>query len=372
MRIVFWQNCLSPHQLPYITHLLDDPRVDSVVVVAGEAVSASRAKMGWSVGDYPGLDRCEVYLSPMPQTIDHLLSARQKDTWHLFTGISAFPFVFSVLLRSLRYTLRRGLILELPNTFAHGRRNAKPLWLHRLRYMLGDRKYETSFTKVFAMGQRAVDYYRGLCSSWQVYPFIYCVGNGQEVLTGQPAGAAKFAFVGSLTPRKSPLTILEAASLCVNKSLMGGVTLVGEGIERERLESFVTKENLEDVNLLGTVPNMEIPQILSQSDILILPSLHDGWGAVVNEALNSGCYVLCSDQCGAKELLTDPNRGRVFKAGDAQQLARLMETCCQELDAIRKGRSARLQWANRSISGAVVARYMVDCLADVPANQPWR
>ena len=198
------------------------------------------------------------------------------------------------------------------------------------------------------------------------------MGNGQEVLTEQSVGGAKFAFVGSLTPRKSPLTILEAASLCVNKSLMGGVTLVGEGIERERLESFVTKENLEDVNLLGTVPNMEIPQILSQSDILILPSQHDGWGAVVNEALNSGCYVLCSDQCGAKELLTDPNRGRVFKAGDAQQLARLMETCCQELDAIRKGRSARLQWANRSISGAVVARYMVDCLSDVPASQPWR
>ena len=34
MRIVFWQNCISPHQMPFITRLADDPRVDEVVVVA--------------------------------------------------------------------------------------------------------------------------------------------------------------------------------------------------------------------------------------------------------------------------------------------------------------------------------------------------
>ena len=42
MRIVLWQNCLSPHQLPYIVHLLDDERVDAVVVVAGDTVSGVR------------------------------------------------------------------------------------------------------------------------------------------------------------------------------------------------------------------------------------------------------------------------------------------------------------------------------------------
>jgi glycosyltransferase involved in cell wall biosynthesis len=372
MRIVFWQNCLSPHQLPYITHLQDDPRVDSVVVAAGEAVSAGRAKMGWNVGDYPGLDRCEVYLSPMPQTIDYLLSLRQEDTWHLFTGISAFPFVFSAFKRSLAYSLRRGLIMELPNTFAYGRRNAKPLWLHHFRYMLGDRKYAACFHKVFAIGQRAVDYYRGLCSSWQVYSFVYCVGGSHDRLATLPTGGAKFVFVGSLDSRKSPITILDAVSRIVVKSFGQGVTLIGEGMARGRLENYIAKENLKGVDLMGTISNTEIPHILSQNDILILSSLHDGWGAVVNEALNSGCYVLCSDQCGAKELLTDPSRGRVFQAGNAHQLAELMETCCQEIDSIRRGRAARLQWARRSISGKVVARYMVDCLADASVKQPWR
>ena len=49
MRIVFWQNCLSPHQLPYIVHLMDDKRVDEVVVVTEESISDERKKMGWEL-----------------------------------------------------------------------------------------------------------------------------------------------------------------------------------------------------------------------------------------------------------------------------------------------------------------------------------
>lgn len=60
MRIVLWQNCLSPHQLPYIVHLLDDERVDEVVVVAGETVSDARREMGRSVGKYDGMDKCNI------------------------------------------------------------------------------------------------------------------------------------------------------------------------------------------------------------------------------------------------------------------------------------------------------------------------
>ena len=48
-RFVFWQNCLSPHQLPYIVHLLDDARVNEVVIVTNEVVSDERKNMGWDV-----------------------------------------------------------------------------------------------------------------------------------------------------------------------------------------------------------------------------------------------------------------------------------------------------------------------------------
>ena len=102
MRIVLWQNCLSPHQLPYIVHLLDDERVD-VVVVAGETVSDARREMGWSVGMYDGMDKCKVYVHPNNKIIEGLFNERQEDSQHLFSGIRADRFVFKCLKMSLLY-----------------------------------------------------------------------------------------------------------------------------------------------------------------------------------------------------------------------------------------------------------------------------
>ena len=114
MRIVFWQNCLSPHQLPYIVHLLDDERVDEIVVVADETVSGARKEMGWSVAQYDGLDRCKVYVHPHDKIIESLFDDRQSDSQHLFSGIRMDRFVFKCLQLSLAYHIKRGIITERP------------------------------------------------------------------------------------------------------------------------------------------------------------------------------------------------------------------------------------------------------------------
>lgn len=57
MRIVFWQNCLSPHQLPYMIHLLEDERVDSVIIVVPCDTNSERKQMGWDISAYTKLDR---------------------------------------------------------------------------------------------------------------------------------------------------------------------------------------------------------------------------------------------------------------------------------------------------------------------------
>lgn len=219
MRIVFWQNCLSPHQLPYIVRLLEDKRVDVVVVAAGEDISDERRRMGWDVTSYPGLDRCEVYLNPMPQTVEHLLSVRPEDSYHLFSGIRGFPFVFKVFLRSLRYKLRRGLITERPNTYAFNRANGKPLWLHRIRFFFQDRKYASYIRYVFAMGDEAVDYFHSVWKKWKVFPFAYCTRgmSGSPVIPDIPIDTPpRFLFIGGLSNRKAPLDILRADVLLNN------------------------------------------------------------------------------------------------------------------------------------------------------------
>ena len=371
MRIVFWQNCMSPHQIPYIVHLLDDERVDEVVLVAGETVSGARKAMGWNVIEFQGLDRCKVYIRPHDQIIESLLERRQADSYHLFSGIRADEFVFQCLRKSLSYSLKRGIITERPNTYDFKRdiENARPYWLHRIRFFLQDRKYARHIQYVFAMGNEAVSYFQSLGQKWSVFPFCYCTASGAETnVPFQDDRLPQYLYCGSLSSWKSPLTIVRAISR-MDVAALGTVKMIGEGPLHRKLEKQVKDLHLtEKVSLLGTKPQTEVPMYMRQSDIFILPSVYDGWGAVVNEALQAGCYVLCSDACGASDLLKDNRLGKVFHHGDAQQLADCMTWCNRHIDEIRKDRCYRQEWAESHISGKVVARYMIDCLTGIKAR----
>lgn len=373
MRIVLWQNCLSPHQLPYIAHLLDDERVDEVVVVAGETVSGARKEMGWSVAQYEGLDKCKVYVHPHDKIIESLLEDRKEDSQHLFSGIRADIFVFKCLKMSLAYQLKRGIITERPNTydFKHNIPNAKPYWLHRMRFWLRDRKYAKHIQTVFAMGRDAVNYFQSVGMNWNVFPFCYCTQAMFPVAnnSNQEVKLPQYLFCGSLTSWKDPFAIARGLSR-IDANKMGEVYYIGDGPLRIPLEKEILKLKLKDkIHFLGTKPQTEVPTYMQQADIFILPSVYDGWGAVVNEALQAGCYVICSDAAGASDLiLQDERLGKVFRRGDVKQLADCMAWCNAHIDEIRCDRNFRKQWAEVHISGKAVAKYMIDCLEKTAGN----
>lgn len=373
MRIVFWQNCLSPHQLPYIVHLLDDERVDSVVVASGELISEERKKMGWDVNSYIGLGKCEVHLSPALQTIDELLSLRVEDSYHIFSGIRGFQFVFTVFQRSLKFKLKRCMVTERPNTYFGGFPNGKPLWLHWLRWKIQERNNIPMVEKVFAMGGDAVDFYSSVSSQWKVIPFGYCTQPLSLLDSPAMTGCPRISFVGSLSWRKSVDKLL-ISTMMLKKMIDGrkvSIRIIGDGMERQKLEKYKRKYQLDEVDFLGTRRQSEVPILLSECDVLVLPSIYDGWGAVVNEALQAGLYVICSDKCGAKDLLGDSRCGSVFAGGDSRQLAEHLKNVSENIDKIRADRKWRIKWAERCISGKVMAKYMIDCLMDGEPILPW-
>lgn len=362
MRIVFWQNCLSPHQLPYIVHLMDDSRVDEVVVVAGETVSDERKKMGWQIETFEGLDKCKVYILPHDVIIESLLSERTDDSHHLFSGIRADAFVFKCLCMSMKYNLHRGMITERPNTynFKWNIKNGKPYWMHRLRFFIQDRKYARCIENVFAIGSDADVFFKSLRLRWKVHPFCYCtkfVSGCSNVTDLLP----QYVFVGSLAPWKNPISIVRAFS----QLKCGALKFIGDGELKNALRKEIDKCNLQNyIHTLGTIPQQKIPTYLFKADVLILPSLYDGWGAVVNEALQAGCFVICSDACGACTLLNNNMKlGLVYNDESDVSLVSCMQYVNTHLDEIRTNRNYRIEWSKTHIGGKVIAKYLIDCLA---------
>lgn len=263
------------------------------------------------------------------------------------------------------YALHRVLVAERPNGywFKFGLRIPKPTWMHRIKFRLKDYKYAKHMERVFAMGSEAVAYYQSLGMDWTVHPFAYCTAVRPSEASCPADDVIHYIYCGSLVPTKDLLRIIEALSVAGNKERCD-VSFVGDGVMRAALEQETRKRGLEGkVRFLGTQPQQEVPSFMQRADVLILPSIYDGWGAVVNEALQSGCFVICSDAAGASDLIRKDSRlGMVFHRGDGRQLADCMAWCTKNIDEIRANRPFRQQWSEEHISGSVIARYLVDSL----------
>lgn len=360
LTLYFWQNSLSPHQLPYIRQIRLDKRIDKVVLIVANVVSKDRQQLGWSS---ELKEEFEILVSPDIPTIDKQLQGN-PGAIHLFSGIRGNQHVFEAFKRSLLFPeLRRGIITEGPYTYD------KPLWLHHLRFLMRDYQFVRSVDFVFAIGEPAVDYYQFWSKRWKVFPFAYCVAN--EVATAElKSGVAKFLFVGNLTPRKNIRLLIQSFSYFAGSS--AELSIVGEGEEREMLESLVKQEGLgKIVQFKGKTAIGEIPGVMAQHDCLVLPSLHDGWGAVVNEALHAGLFVVCSDRCGAKTLIADSDRGLVFESNQVDSLSNVLKYVSQNIEQIRQARAERICWSEQ-INGQSIGRYLVDCLScESAVTPPW-
>ena len=96
-----------------------------------------------------------------------------------------------------------------------------------------------------------------------------------------------------------------------------GLVLVGDGPERARLERQVEESGLGGrVCFAGRFEGRMVSVAMAVSDVLVLPSTSEPFGAVVAEGLAWGTPVVVSDCVGAKTLVTVAN-GRVFKLDSA-------------------------------------------------------
>ena len=364
MNILFWQNCVSPHQLPYIKELHNDERVSKVILIAPVWELAERKKMGWD--NTSCIEGIEIIIAPDKYLINNLFLEYKNDSVHLFSGIHADKFVFDCFKESLNYPVKRGIITEPPFDYN------KPMFLHRIRFLIFDYIYISNFDYVFGMGDRAVKYYQSWSKSWKVFLFGYCVGNINYQASINYDSILKFVYVGSLIKLKNVSLIVKAIKE-ISPSQNINIDIIGDGPEYKNLLKQVEIYGLQNnITFLGKMPMKKVHESLPNYDVLVMPSIRDGWGAVINEGLQSGLFIVSSDNCGAKTLIEDSNRGMIFKNKDLYSLIEALKYCLINADEIKSGGMERIKWSEK-ISGLSMAKYMIDCLYGIDiVMPPWK
>jgi glycosyltransferase involved in cell wall biosynthesis len=175
-----------------------------------------------------------------------------------------------------------------------------------------------------------------------------------------PASAPVALFCAKLQPWKAPLDALEAfARANVPESY---IVFAGEGPLRSSIENRAHELGVSTrVRFLGFVNQSQLPSVYCGADLLVLPSIYEPFGLVVNEAMLCGCPVAVSDRVGAKyDLLREKETGYVFPAGDVDALAAILrEFFADPEKRDRMGHQARQRmatWSPREyVEGLVTA-----------------
>jgi glycosyltransferase involved in cell wall biosynthesis len=162
---------------------------------------------------------------------------------------------------------------------------------------------------------------------------------------GIPEEEAVVAYVGSLEALKGVDVLVEAMTRFDEAPLL---TIVGDGSERENLERQVSAAGLGDrVRFHGWVDLEAVPTHLAAADVLVLPTMSEGFPNVVLEAMAAGLPVVATNVLGIPEIVTDGENGILVPPRDPRALHEAMATLLADAN-LRE----RIGAANREVAAA--------------------
>jgi glycosyltransferase involved in cell wall biosynthesis len=205
---------------------------------------------------------------------------------------------------------------------------------------------------IAGIGSKAVDEYRRLAApACDVVNIPYYTDLTPFIDEPRPErdNIVRMLYCGQLIERKGLRVLIDAFMDVAKEFPDVELVLVGEGPLRSPLIERLPAEVKNRVVFAGFQPVHRLPSYFAQADLFVLPSLHDGWGVVVNQALAAGLPVICSNAVGAAaDLVTPGQNGFVVSPGDSAELAAAIRALLSDRDRRiefgRNSRAAALEW----------------------------
>lgn len=129
------------------------------------------------------------------------------------------------------------------------------------------------------------------------------------------------------------------------------------------LPEFFRQDLPLSIKIIAHQNREELEQLYQQANVLLSPSLSDGFGMVVTEAMSNGIFVIASENTGAKDVITNEKDGLIIKANDVEHLMQSIKWCVEHpqetnnrgLNALDKANS--WQWSHHANA---VANFIID------------
>ncbi len=316
MKIAFFSNYLNHHQLPFCL-AMEKYTNNNFVFVATKEIPQSRLDLG-----YEDMNKKHDFVIRAYENDDAKKEAEKiaveydvmifgdADSFYLKKRMknNGLTFIYSERLN------KKGL---------YGAFNPKRLFFvlkdflpikNKNVYLLSASAYAPYDYSLYGM-------FKNKSYKWGYFPQVKKYDDLDEIINKKQKNS--IIWVGRFIGWKHPEVPIEIAHRLKADGYDFELRLIGKGVLEEKIKHDVEKRGLSGcVELLGSMSPESVRENMEKSRIFLFTSdFNEGWGAVLNEAMNSGCVCIASHAIGSVPfLIHDGENGLIFKNEDADGL----------------------------------------------------
>lgn len=360
MKVIFCSNYMNHHQLFFSQAMLTMPNVE-YYFIASEKITAERENLGWKDlnSEYSWIIRA--------YENEESFQKAAKLVWEadlVITG--SYPIK----------RLRKRILCNKP-VFLYSERwfktsDGKMDQYRNLHYFLSDllhRKY-LNFRKVYMLCASAYTAYdcslyhnfKNKCFKWGYFPETIYYDLSSLMDKKKEKKKIQLLWVARFIEWKHPETAVEIASRLLQEGIDFELNMVGAGPLEDTIREKIEQKKLSaNVHLCGAKSPEEVRKYMEQADIFLFTSdFNEGWGAVLNEAMNSGCAVAACHAIGSVPFLIDDKKnGFIYNLGDMEELYSIVRELVLDGDLRRKIGAAAYRTITEEWSAEVAAKRVV-------------
>ena len=324
MKIAFYSNFLNHHQLPLCQAFLMQEDVEFVFVATDE-ISKDRLDMGYADmnKEYPFVVRA--YESEQAKLQAEELA---KDADVMIFGAAPLKYLeLRMQLNKLTFyfcerPLKKGYWRRFIPTTRSKLKNQFVRYKDKNLYVLGASAYTAYDLKLCGFNENK-------CFKWGYFPEIKGKDVERLIKAKKEKDNIEILYAGRLLKLKRVIDFAKAIKILVKQGITNfSFSIVGDGQEKEQILRYIKKKNLTSyIKIRPFQSAKEIRSTMDLADIYVFGSdFNEGWGAVVNEAMNSACAVVVSHAVGSSAFLIESGKnGFIYECGNIKSIAECLK-----------------------------------------------
>lgn len=206
---------------------------------------------------------------------------------------------------------------------------------------------------------KTLNSYPGTLAPIEVIPYGFPpVGKVRDYSSALGSRPLKLLFVGGLSQRKG---IADLFAVVETLKHHVELTVVGHKSSNScsALDAALAKHNW-----IPSLPHQDVLKLMQASDVLVFPSLFEGFGLVITEAMSQGTPVITTERTAGPDLIEDGHNGWLIEAGSTQMLQAAIKNILSQPEVVRKAGLLAMETARQrpwQVYGRELAEAVLRC-----------